>query len=65
MVGLCPPPHGDGWASQYLARLPATEQLKLLNEAVATTNKPHREITTTDIRRALAELLLDRCFGEV
>ncbi len=63
LVGLCPPPHGDGWASQHLARLSATEQLKLINEAVVTIGKPPKEITTSDIRQALAERLLDRFWG--
>lgn len=62
LVGLREPPHGVGWASQHLARLSATEQLNLLNEAVASIGKPHREITTADIRQALEVLLLERCF---
>lgn len=65
LVGLRAPPHGDGWVSQHLARMSATEQLNLLNEAVAAIRKPPKEITTTDIRLALATLLIDRCFGGV
>ncbi|PYC18756.1 hypothetical protein DMX02_18020 [Pseudomonas jessenii] len=63
LVGLREPQLCDGWGMQYLARLSATEQLDLFNEAVAAVGKPHKEIKTFDIRDALVKLLFGRCFG--
>ena len=60
LVGLRDKPYGRGWLDQSLARLSATEQLALLNEAVAATGKPKIEITLDDIRVQLVLLLSDR-----
>jgi hypothetical protein len=65
LVGLREPLLGDGWGMQYLARMTASEQLKLLNDAVAAVGKPPKQITTTDIRDALIKLLFDHCFGPI
>lgn len=65
LVGLGEKPYGNGWANQCLARLSATEQLQLFNEAVVSIDKPREKITTTDILSALGCLLLHRCFDDV
>lgn len=60
LVGLRDRPYGDGWASQHMCRMSSSEQLALLNDAVATIDKPRSQITVDDIQRALTRLLHKR-----